>query len=58
MQVVVTNLDGSETPYNFEPEPGRLDSIIEYYKFLSDGGNIRGFSLRDGSTLLACHYTF
>lgn len=57
MKVTVTNLDNTETPYIYEPSPGRLDSLIEYYQSLANDGNIRAFVVEDDSGLLASYQT-
>lgn len=49
MQVTVTNLDNTTTEYGFEPAEGRLVALESFYRKLSEGGKIKGFTIEDPS---------
>jgi hypothetical protein len=55
MNVTVTNLDNTLTTYGYEPAPGRLVALEDYYRNLSNKGIIKGFIIGDGSGLLVSH---
>lgn len=55
MYVTVTNLDNTVTTYGFEPAPGRLVALEDFYRNLSNKGSIKGFVIGDNSGLLVSH---
>jgi hypothetical protein len=49
MNVIVTNLDGTKTPYSFEPSVAKtIDLVLFYTTMLKDKG-ILGFTATDNS---------
>jgi len=55
MIVTVTNLDNTVTTYAYEPNPGRLEALEDFYRNLSNKGSIKGFVIGDDSGLLVSH---
>jgi hypothetical protein len=55
MIATVTNLDNTVTTYGYEPAPGRLVALEDYYRNLSDKGIIKGFIIGDATGLLVSH---
>jgi len=55
MTVTVINLDNTTTPYGFEPNPGRLVALEDYYRNLSNKGIIKGFTIEDVSGVVVSH---
>ena len=49
MLVTVTNLDNTATQYGFEPAQGRLAALESFYRKLSEGKQIKGFTIEDPS---------
>lgn len=55
MNVTVTNLDNSTTVYGYEPAQGRLVALEDFYRNLSNKGNIKGFVIEDQSGVVVSH---
>lgn len=55
MNVVVTNLDNTNTTYGFAPTPGLLVTLEDFYRDLFNKGTINGFTIIGENASVVSH---
>ena len=55
MTVVVTELDNTNTTYNFAPAPGSLVALEDFYRKLFENGAINGFTILGENASVVSH---